>query len=410
MTRSVDVLVIGAGPYGLSLAAHLRAGGVDFRIIGEPMGGWKHHMPKGMLLKSQPWASSLASPDSAYSIGRFCAEKAIDYDPVTYYVPIETFIAYGESFERRYVPNVERQKVIALKRIGGGFRAHLDNGEIVKASRVVVAVGMAPFKYLPPVADQVPSEFVSHSSDYGPFDELHGKRVVVVGSGSSAIDLAALLHERGIEVRLLARAGKLNWGEPPVPRPLYQRLRYPDSGIGTSWPFMVAVYAPWAVHHLPDSLRLRFAYTGGLGPLGGFPMRVRLDGKVPVRLGRTICAMNGDGRSVDLHVAADGGDRQVLSADHVVFATGYRVDVSRLRFLEPQMMARIALIGAAPRLSRYYESSVPGLHFIGPAAAPSFGPVLRFVFGTGHPARQLSRYFIQRRGRMPIVEEEVSVA
>jgi thioredoxin reductase len=387
------VLVIGAGPYGLSLAAHLMSRDVRFRIVGEPMSGWKNHMPERMFLKSQPWASSLASPDSAFSIDRFYAEEQIDYDPVFHYVPLETFISYGEAFQRRYVPHVERKTLVALTAIAGGFRAQFDDGEVVEAARVVLAVGLAAFRYLPRMVDQLPSELVSHSSEYGSFVKLHGKRVIIVGSGSSAIDLAVFLHEAGIEASIVARAPKMSWGEAPTLRLLRDRVRYPDSGIGTSWPFMVAVYAPWAVHYLPDHLRLRFAYTGGLGPLGGFPMRHRFEDKVPAFFGRNITRTRIHRGMVELDVTTADSKREVLSADHVIFATGYQIDVNQLGFLDPVLVSKMNLIGTAPRLSQHYESSIPGLHFIGPATAPSFGPVFRFVYGTMHPARHLSRYF-----------------
>jgi hypothetical protein len=155
---------------------------------------------------------------------------------------------------------------------------------------------------------------------------------------------------------------------------------------------MMAVYAPWAVHYLPDDLRLRFAYTGGLGPLGGFPMRSRLVGKVPVAFGSQVNAARINRGKIELRVTGDDG-QVALQADHVVFATGYRIDVHRLRFLDPLMVSRMKLINGAPRLSRHYESSIPGLHFIGPAAAPSFGPQCRFVHGSTHPARHLARHF-----------------
>ena len=58
----VAVVVIGAGPYGLSIATHLRAQQLSFRIFGEPMASWRHHMPQGMSLKSEGFASDLYDP------------------------------------------------------------------------------------------------------------------------------------------------------------------------------------------------------------------------------------------------------------------------------------------------------------------------------------------------------------
>src|ERR1700760_1616078 len=84
-----DVAIIGAGPYGLSIAAHLRAAGVDFRIFGKPMGFWRDHMPDGMHLKSEGFASSLSEPSGKFTLGAFCKERGLDYADLGSPVPLE---------------------------------------------------------------------------------------------------------------------------------------------------------------------------------------------------------------------------------------------------------------------------------------------------------------------------------
>ncbi len=382
MIKSLDVAVIGAGPYGLSLAAHLNSRGIDFRIFGEPMASWKNNMPKGMLLKSYPWASNISDAGSDFTVEHFCSERRLSYQPSAMPLPLETFVSYGQAFQERFVPNVERKSLVCLEPASSGFLARFEDGETVHARRVVLALGLTPFKYLPPIAKDLPSEVVSHAGDYGPMDGLDGKTVAVVGSGSSATDLCALLHERGISVSLVARAEQLNFASPPRPRGTIETAIAPTSGIGNGWTMSVCANAPWIVRMLPENIRVQLAYTKALGPLGGAFMRDRVIGKAGLWLGRTIGKIDLCDGKVRLHLTDGDGATDLLQADHVIFATGYKTDVKRLSFLGPELVAQMQQVGTTPRLSRHYESSIPGLHFIGPASATSFGPVCRFVFGT----------------------------
>ena len=395
----IDVAIIGAGPYGLSLAAHLRRQDINFRVFGMPMAAWKDNMPRGMLLKSYPWASNLADADDHFTTGRFCAENGVPYHDSLLPLSRETFISYGEAFQAQHVPTVERKLLATVEPTTGGFSARFDDGEIVQARRIVVAVGVSAFGYLPPIASGLPSEVVSHSSVYGRFDALEGKRVAVVGSGSSATDLAALLHESGIAVELVARSTEVNFASPPRSRGLLARAIGPTSGIGNGWTMSICANSPGTVHFLPDHLRLRLANAAALGPLGGAFMKERVVGQVPLWLGRSVRRIKLHNGSPHLHLVAADGKKDIVSFDHVIFATGYKIDTERMPFLAPAAIAGMRLIGTAPRLSIHYESSVPGLHFIGPAAASSFGPVCRFVFGARHAARHLARHLSAALGK-----------
>jgi Pyridine nucleotide-disulphide oxidoreductase len=408
MLRSIDVAIIGAGPYGLSLAAHLRSRGIDARVFGRPMGGWKDNMPAGMLLKSYPWASNLSDAESAFTAKRFCIERGLPYDDVLVALPRETFIAYGEAFQARFVPFVENKMLVSLKPIAAGFEARFDDDETIWARRVVVAIGLSVFKYIPSFASHLPPKLISHSSDYGPLESLDGKRVVVVGSGSSATDLCALLHERGTTVSLVARASRLVFAGTPRVRSLFERAAAPDSGIGEGWTMVVCATAPWVVNRMPSNIRIRLANTKALGPLGGAFMRDRVIGKFPQLLGRTLSRITRRGDTVEMRLTAPDGLTDTVHADHVIFATGYKIDVSRLSFLDRSVTARMRVTGTAPLLSHDYESSKPGLHFIGPASAYSFGPVCRFVFGAFHPARHLTQLFTEPARRVQMARSPMS--
>jgi hypothetical protein len=345
-----------------------------------------------MLLKSYPWASTLSDPRSEFAVKRFCAERALPYHDQLMPLPLSRFIEYGEAFQARYVPAVERKTLRALEPAAVGFRATFDEGETINARRVVVAVGLHPFRRLPHEAEHLPADVCSHSGEYGSLEPLDGREVIVVGSGSSATDLAALLHERRISASLVARAPRLNFAGRPRLRTLFERASAPMSGIGHGWTMAACAKCPQLIRLLPEDLRVRLANAKALGPLGGAFVKGRVVGKVPVWLGRALRSVETRNGKVLLDLMDAAGARHSLRADHVIFATGYKIDVGRLGFLNQTLLHQVRLVEGAPQLSAHYETSVPGLHFIGPAAANSFGPVCRFVYGTYHPARHLARY------------------
>src|ERR1700680_4642126 len=121
MTDSSNVAIIGAGPYGLSSADHLRARGIEFRIFGSPMHSWRTRMPAGMFLKSEGFASNLYDPAGRFTLSRFCAENALPYRAIGLPVSLQTFTAYGLAFQRQLVPNVEDKVVVGLDRSPDGF-------------------------------------------------------------------------------------------------------------------------------------------------------------------------------------------------------------------------------------------------------------------------------------------------
>jgi len=399
MSRTVDVAIIGAGPFALSLAAHLENAGIEFRIFGKTMDSWKTGMPPGMLLKSHAWASSLYDPTSSLTLKQFCAERRIPYDDALWPVPLQTFIDYGEAFQARFAPNVENKLLAGLQSSAEGYQATFDDEEVVSARSVVLAVGVHPFKYIPPELSHLPSEALSHSGDHGPLRRFVGKKVAVVGSGASATDFAALLHEQGTDVAVIARATELAFGALPranrsllrrIARRFLKPLLRPGSGIGDTWPLKICADAPWIVHALPERIRLKIAQTT-LGPLGHAAFKQRVVGKVPLYLGRNIESAEFRNGKVQLHITARDGTAQTLEVDRIIAATGFKVDLRRLQFLD-RLLPALRTVDNTPVLSANYESSLPGLYFIGPATLNSFGPVARFVYGAVHPARRVTRH------------------
>src|SRR5579872_1610190 len=231
----ITAVIIGAGPYGLSVAAHLRQQGISFRIFGRPMDSWTSHMPKGMMLKSDGFASNISDPDEDYTLGRFCAEKGIPYCDKGTPASLETFAAYGIAFSERKVPELEDKKVVSIEPQPHGFLVGLDTSETIHTRRVILAVGVTHFEYLPEALSKMPLEFVSHSAHHSDVARYRGRKVVVIGGGASALDVAGLMHESGVDVKLVARKPLKFHSKNDKARPWWDNLRRPPSGLGPGW-------------------------------------------------------------------------------------------------------------------------------------------------------------------------------
>jgi len=407
----LSTAIIGAGPYGLSVAAHLRRSGIPFRIFGRPMDSWVAHMPKGMMLKSDGFASNIYDPENAFTLGRFCAERGIEYGDAGVPVRLETFTAYGLAFKDRMVPELEDKLVVSVDRLRDGFQLQLEDGERIQARSVVLAIGITHFDYVPETLAHLPAEFLSHSARHHELEPFRGRNVVVIGGGSSALDLAGLLHEAGAHVELVSRRQELKFHSQPTgkPRSRWQQVRHPQSGLGPGMRSRFFANSPLAFHYLPERLRVE-AVRRTLGPSGGWFIRDKVMGKVPLHLGctpRTAVAQNG---KVHLSVqAADGSERKIMT-EHVIAATGYKVNLERLTFLSPGIRSHLKTVGGSPVLSSSFESSVPGIYFVGVAAANSFGPVMRFAFGAGFAARRLTQTMAKALARSPVPTKVAKVA
>jgi thioredoxin reductase len=268
----------------------------------------------------------------------------------------------------------------------------LDDGETLEARTVVLAVGITHFEYVPENLAHLPPEFLSHSARHREVEPFRGRHVVVIGSGASALDSAGLLHEAGAQVELVSRRTELKFHSQPTgkPRSGWQQIRHPQSGLGPGLRSRFYADAPAAFHYLPEGLRLDVVRRA-LGPSGGWFIRDKVMGKVPLHLGCTPQTAEVQNGKVHLKARTeDGSDREIVTG-HVIAATGYKVDVERLQFLSPKVRSQIKALNRAPVLSSSFESSVPGLYFAGVSAANSFGPVMRFAFGAGFAARKLTR-------------------
>lgn len=384
--NTFDAIILGAGPYGLAASAHLRhIEGFASRTFGEPMSFWKTQMPAGMFLRSSWEASHIADPEGSLTLDRY---RTTSSNHLSSPVPLERFVEYGSWFQKNAVPNLDPRRIVNVEAEGGAFRVFLDDGDELRTRRFIVAAGIAPFAWRPPEFAKLPRELAAHSSEYSDLCQFEGRRVAVVGGGQSALESAALLHEIGARVEVIVRTRQVHWlgwkarlqRLGPLSKLLFSWTDVGPAGISR------LVSVPAAMRALPrnlqDSLRLR-----SIRPAGAHWLVARLRDVRMTTGTRVIAAAESAGR-VKL-ILSNATEREV---DHVLLGTGYRVDVNRYSFLSPRVKGQLRSIDGFPELTRSFESSVPGLYFLGAPAGRSFGPLMYFVSGTRFASRTLAAH------------------
>jgi cation diffusion facilitator CzcD-associated flavoprotein CzcO len=381
-----DVAIVGAGPYGLAAAAHLHAAnGLDIRVLGEPMSFWERQMPVGMALRSPYVASHIADPKHELTLDSYQSDNRLELRRP---VGLEHFVDYGRWFQRQAFPELDTRSVTEIEsNNGSGFRLDLADGSTLRPARVVVAAGIMPFAWKPQQFRDLPAELASHSSEHRDLSRFAGKRVVVVGGGQSALESAALLHEAGADVQVLVRAGRIYFlrrvpvlhSLGPLTSFLFAPAEVGPAGISR------VVSAPSWYRRLPRRLQTRWSVRS-LRPAGAAWLEDRL-AEVPITLERSVVSAREHDGAAELTL----DDGSVRTCDHVLLATGYKIDISGYPFLGRKLLGRIDRAGGFPKLTTGFESSVRGLYFMGAPSAWSYGPLMRFVAGTDFAAPVLTR-------------------
>lgn len=386
---TTDVTILGAGPYGLAAAAHLRRiKGLDVRVFGEPMSFWERHMPTGMILRSNWTATHIADPDRSLTLEAY---RAASGNHLSAPVPLDRFVQYGQWYQRQAVPDLDRRSIVRIESSPNGFRVTLEDGEVVNSRRVVIAGGIGSFAWRPPEFASLPSSLVSHASEHRDLGRFSGQRVLVVGSGQSALESAALLHESGANVEVVGRSHRIHWLQGWASMALHHRLGsairstlYAPTDVG---PAVISqlMARPDLLRRLPRAVQTKLRKRS-VRPAGARWLVQRLQ-EVPIRLGRAVTSVALVGDQVKVRTD-DGSERTV---DHVLLGTGYRVDISKYKFLAPELLQSIRALNGYPVLQDGLETSVEGLHILGAPAAWSFGPLMQFVSGTHYASRSLAR-------------------
>ncbi|MGZ3583107.1 MAG: NAD(P)-binding domain-containing protein [Ktedonobacterales bacterium] len=396
-SASADVVVVGAGPYGLSAAAHLSQGSLKVAIFGKPMCLWREHIPKGMLLRSYWWATNLSDPQHHYGLERYAQETNQELiDPL----PGAVIAEYGLWFQRHAVPQVDQTYVKLIEWDSAQFRVTLADGRTLTTRAVVMAPGLHYYAYRPAAYAHLPPEVASHTFDHHTLDQFTGQRVAVIGGGQSALETAALLYEKGIEAHLVNRHS-IRWltGNSMTNRTLIRRLTYPKAGIAPGWFNWGLEHMPLAFHQLPRAAKDQLLRGhGSYGPAGAHWLKPRIQGHVVCHDQQQVLRMKETHGAVTLTLSGDGE----LEVDHVLLATGYHVDIKRLRMLHPALLAKVQTYQDAPVLNSWFESSVPHLYFLGMSSLLSHGPLNRFVVGTDAAARRAASAVATAVARQPV--------
>jgi FAD-dependent urate hydroxylase len=386
MTSVTDVAIIGAGPYALSLAALLRARGVNYRIFGKAMRFWLD-MPIGVNLKSLAFATSISAPKSGYSYPEWCRQHGLeDFEPCT----MQSFAAYGLDIQKQFVPDLEETLVTNVDLRPQGFGVALSSGEHLHARKVVVATGLSGLAQTPDTIARLGPNHMRHTFDISDYSEFRDKTVAVLGAGASAIEAGALVIEAGGRSEIFIRGqGAVFHGRTPLDRSLFDKIKNPMTVLGASRTSWILQQLPLSVYMLPLERRTRFVKRY-LGPASPWWIKDRVLGKVPIHVNQELIESSSAGERVRLKMRDGDGNQRTIEVDFVIAGTGYDANVSRLKFLDPAILSRMKCIEQTPALNINFESSIPGLHFVGPLSFMCFGPMFRFVTGAEVTARRLT--------------------
>jgi cation diffusion facilitator CzcD-associated flavoprotein CzcO len=363
--QSTELLIIGAGPFGLAVAAYAKLSGIAVTVVGEPMAFWKHNMPAGMLLRSGPeWHLDAAG---VHTLENFLEEKHIpkaDVQPV----PVEIFREYADWFRESKKITVEPLRVTRLRRVDGRFEAECLSGEKIRANCVVATPGLAPFVNAPTeISASLPPDRVAHTATLVDFRSLAGKRCLIVGGRQSAFEWAALIAEADAEsVELTFRHD--------TPRFVASDWSFSDAMIEST------LRVPGWFHRLNSSEReevqKRFWTAGRLQIEPWLWPRVN---KKNIRLwpnSRVIEWRFANGESVEACL----NQGNVLTVDKVILATGYRVDLSKVEYVAEEIgSGRLKVDSGFPVLNDDAQTTLPGLYITGQAATRDLGPCFGFV-------------------------------
>jgi FAD-dependent urate hydroxylase len=362
------------------------------------MSFWEEQMPKGMLVRSAWSASSLSDPSGRFSLSAY--EKEQSY-PFLRPLPGEEMSRYARWFQARAVPDLDERLISTVERGDSGFVLRTEDGDCIAAGRVVIATGLHSFPFSPSQFDALGEELATHSMRVAEPARFADQSVVVIGSGQSAVETAALVCEAGAKVELIARAPAIRWlarGEKlRTFDPLLQRLLYAPTDVGPAGVSRL-VAMPNLFRRVPRSLQDRLAYRSIRPAATSWLMDRSTD--VTMTFDQQVVDARPLGSGVRLRLD-NGSEREV---DHVILATGYKIDVARESVIGESLRGQVELHQGYPVLRAGFESSVSALHFVGAYSAWSFGPIMRFIAGTDFTARTVTKHveLTSQSGYLPL--------
>lgn len=351
----LDLAIIGAGPYGLSLAAHAKESGIKHKVFGFPMDFWKTKNPPNMFIRTKLKHTNLIDPESSFTLKKYEQEKGLNLE---YPINRLTFADYGVWFIEKVGIDIIQDLVIEINYANEFFNIKTENNDFFQAKRIIVGVGVSYSKYIPKKICNQSHKLVSHSSDHTDYKKFEKKHVLVLGGGQSAWESAALLHENNAEVVLAYRRNKRLTPEKDLNK---QQLEIADQFYSLSEPEKIKMKEKFEKPTVSEFL-------------------VHLvKGKVVEKPNSFVKDIQEINNSRQIKVVFNDDESNVF--DHVIAATGYRYSVENITFLYPLIdKLKVNSVGE-PILSENFESNLKNLYFVGPASSYSFGPTFRFISG-----------------------------
>lgn len=368
---STDLLILGAGPFGLALAAYAQAHDVRHRVVGVGMGFWRDNMPEGMLLRSTcDWS---LDPLDLHTIDAYldrAGKVCRDVEPLSR----GFYLDYAAWFQQEKAIESTDVTVQALVREGSEFVAVTGDGSRIRCRAVVLAIGFGYFAHVPAeLAPMFPRERSGHTCDFVDFRELKGRRVLIIGGRQSAFEWTALIREAGADA-------------------VHVCYRHDTPSFTTAdWSWVnalvdrISVDPGWYRRLSADEknqINRRFWEEGRLKLEPWLAPRIDHP-RVHLHPHTNVAGTNPEASGME--VTLDNGD--VFAVDHTVFATGYRVDLSRVPFLSNGLLPGLRVQDGFPELDTRFQTSVPGLYMTSLAATRDFGSFLGFTVSVRAQAR-----------------------
>ena len=379
MAEDTNLLIIGAGPFGLGMAACAQHLGMDYLVVGKPMEFWKSNMPKGLVLRSAcDWH---LDPVGVHTIENYLQTRGLTSTQVEP-LSLEFYLGYAVWFQQRKRLNILPVHVERLSGLDHGFEAKLENGETLRANNVLLAIGFVYFKNVPPdLADALPAGSFTHTCDLVDFAEFRGKRCLIIGGRQSAFEWTALLNEAGAAAVHVShrhetpefKPSDWSWVKPLVDR----------TEANPGW-----------YRHLPpeerERLNQRFWAEGRLKLEPWLGARVHQPSVKIWPKTRVVSCHSSSTGEVEVALEAESREHRI-AVDHIVLATGYRVDMAQVPFLaQGNLLESLATGNGSPVLDERFQSSVPGLFITSMPAAQDFGPFMAFTVGVGASAKVIA--------------------